>query len=108
MCAAFKMINSSELKKKIDENDDFVLIDVRNKHEYLSGHIQGAINIPLDSIISNPELEGIKKDDVLVLYCRSGMRSAAASEKLVNAGYINVYSAGGIVNWPYPLSTKTV
>lgn len=106
MSSNYKDINFSELKKKIDKVDDFILIDVRTKQEYDSGYIKSAINVPLDNILSIKDSKEISSDCDIVLYCRSGMRGRAAAEKLVQNGYTNVYCAGGIMNWPYELVKK--
>ena len=72
-----------------------VLLDVREPDEYLSGHIPGAINIPLG------EIEGtdIPKDTPLYIYCLMGSRSARAAQILAELGYSNVRSIGGIVRY---------
>lgn len=72
------------------------LIDVRTAEEFESGHIEGALNIPLGSVE-----EGVSKltgdmHDVILLYCRSGNRSGQAANLLNNAGYKLVFNAGGI------------
>lgn len=70
-----------------------VIIDVRSKGEYQSGHIKNSINIPLDSLQS--QLSKIKKDKPVITCCASGMRSAAAKSALKAAGFTEVYNGGG-------------
>ena len=70
-----------------------VIIDVRTKGEYAGGHVKGSINIPLDQLNSN--LKKIKKDDVVITCCASGMRSASAKSILKSSGYENVHNGGG-------------
>ncbi|MEI6508283.1 MAG: rhodanese-like domain-containing protein [Bacteroidota bacterium] len=70
-----------------------VIIDVRTKGEYAGGHVKGSINIPLDQLKSN--LKKIKKDDVVITCCASGMRSASAKSILKSSGYENVHNGGG-------------
>jgi phage shock protein E len=70
-----------------------VIIDVRTKGEYASGHINGSINIPLDSLTNN--LNKIKKDKPVITCCASGMRSASAKAVLKSKGYTEVYNGGG-------------
>lgn len=74
-----------------------VLIDVRTAEEFASGHIDGAINIPVESL--GERLGEVPRDVPVVLYCRSGRRSAAAAELLAQASYAQVYDLGGIQTW---------
>lgn len=74
------------------------LIDVRSPGEYASGHIDGARNIPLDQIGNRTKDVG-RKDKPVVVYCRSGMRSAQAKTKLEAAGFTEVYNLGGMSRW---------
>ena len=74
------------------------LIDVRSPGEYASGHIEGARNIPLGQIVSRAKDVG-RKDAPVVVYCRSGMRSAQAKSKLEAAGFTRVYNLGGMSRW---------
>jgi phage shock protein E len=76
---------------------DHVLIDVRTPQEFASGHIAGAINIPVESLSSR--LSEVPTDQTIVLYCRSGNRSAQASRILEQAGYAGIYDLGGIIDW---------
>lgn len=69
------------------------IIDVRSKGEYLGGHIKGSINIPLDTLNSN--LSKLKKDQIIITCCASGMRSTSAKRILKSNGYLNVYNGGG-------------
>lgn len=80
------------------------LIDVREPHEFWSGHLPEANNIPLGQV--NQITKKWNKDEPLYLYCRSGSRSAIAARLLKKAGYKRVYNLhGGIQAWPYPLSS---
>lgn len=97
-----KSIVKSEAVEKIDNGA--ILIDVRSASEYASGHIDGAINIDVNSILNlKGELEynnrNIAKTTVVILYCRSGNRSLQAANKLIELGYTNVYDLGSIDNW---------
>lgn len=78
-------------------NTSHLLIDVRTSEEFASGHIHGAVNIPVDSLQSR--LSEISGDQPIVVYCRSGNRSATASQILAEAGYANVYDLGGLNDW---------
>jgi rhodanese-related sulfurtransferase len=77
--------------------DDYYLVDVRTPEEYASGHIPKAINIPVSTISDNPPT--MNKDALIIVYCRSGSRSARAKDTLEEMGYTNVYNVGGIIDW---------
>lgn len=74
-----------------------LLIDVRTPEEFASGHISGAVNIPVESLQSR--LSEVSNGQPIVVYCRSGNRSATASQILEQAGYTSIYDLGGIVDW---------
>jgi phage shock protein E len=76
---------------------EHVLIDVRTREEFASGHIAGAINIPVEEV--SQRLAEFPTDQPVVLYCRSGNRSAQAANILTNAGYNGLYDLGGIIDW---------
>lgn len=77
-----------------------VLVDVRSKSEYNSGHIDGAKLLPVESInVSNAKEVIASKDTVVIVYCRSGARSASAAKVLEGLGYTNVYNLGAMSNW---------
>ena len=84
------------------EKDEIILIDVRTVQEYHSGHIDGAMSIPLDTLNEISSLE-IEKDSKIVVYCRSGNRRKTALQTLIDMGYSDVYDMGGIESWPYDL-----
>ena len=76
-----------------------VVIDVRTPEEFASGHIEGAINIPYDTITAKlPALARIGKNENILLYCRSGRRSAIAKQSLAELGYRNLQDGGGIAS----------
>jgi rhodanese-related sulfurtransferase len=77
--------------------EDHILIDVRTPDEFASGHIAGAVNIPVEEIADR--LDEVPQDKPVVLYCRSGNRSNQASGILVNAGFTGIYDLGGINAW---------
>lgn len=80
-----------------EANVSHMLVDVRTPEEFASGHIAGAVNIPLDQISSR--LSEMPQDGTLVVYCRSGNRSAQAISILQQAGYAKLYDLGGIISW---------
>lgn len=99
--AEYIKITAEEAKGIMEENPEAIIVDVRTKEEYDQGHIPGAILIPNETINKErpntlPDLE----TEILV-YCRSGNRSAQASRKLIELGYKKVYDFGGIIDWPY-------
>ncbi len=97
-----KKISSIEVYNNITTGK-YVIIDVREKDEYASGHIQNAINISLANL-SNEILDiVINKNTNIVVYCRSGARSLQSAKNLVDLGYTNVYDMGGILDWTYEL-----
>lgn len=91
--------------KKLKEENEIVIVDVRSYLEYQTGHIEGAINIPLNTITETENLKKILPDTkaTYVIYCRSGNRSKTASEILLQRGYENVFDLGGIENYPGPI-----
>ena len=97
---SYKTIDATDAYALMKENNDVVVIDVREESEYTKEHIEGSINIPLGSI----ETIDIDKDREIIVYCLSGVRSQNAAEKLVSMGYTHVYNIdGGLINWGYEL-----
>ena len=97
-------ITAQEAKKIMDSDPSARVIDVRERDEYAAGHIPAAINYPLRLITNsgNRWLAALaKKDEPLLFYCRSGVRSAEAALAFFRAGYTRVYDFGGILDWPY-------
>lgn len=84
------------------QEENVVVLDVRSPEEYASGHIENAVLLPLGEITESTASEVIPDKSVqVIVYCRSGVRSAEASKKLIELGYENVYDLGGIQSWPY-------
>ena len=99
----YQQISQDEAKEMMD-SQEVVILDVREQDEFDSGHIAGAVLLPVGSISEATAAEVIpKKDSVVLVYCRSGNRSKTASEKLVELGYTKVYEFGGINTWPYEI-----
>ena len=91
-------VSVSEAKQMVDTNPDIVILDVRTEEEYNDGHIGKAILIPVSELESR--LDELGKDTETLVYCRSGVRSATASQILTDNGFSNVYNMlGGIVAW---------
>ena len=99
--AEYKKISAADAKARMDSGDEIVVLDVRTKEEFDAGHIAGAILVPNETISNRqPELLPDLGAEILV-YCRSGNRSAQAAKKLIAIGYTNVADFGGIIDWPY-------
>jgi len=94
-------ITPEEVKEMIDRRDDFTLLDVRTTEEYRTGFIKGAVLLPDFELEAMAETVLPDKDRLIVVYCRSGARSARAAAKLVRMGYTNIRDLGGILMWPY-------
>lgn len=99
--AEYKKITAEEAKERMDKDDKVVILDVRTEEEYQEGHVPGAIVIPNETISSEPLEELPDMDQEILVYCRSGNRSAQAAKKLAEAGYTQVYDFGGIIDWTY-------
>lgn len=98
---SYVQITQEEAKKMMDEQD-VIILDVREQYEFDESHIKNAVLLPLGSISEKLAVAVIpEKDTIVLVYCRSGNRSKTASDALVNLGYTNVYEFGGIITWPY-------
>ena len=97
---SYEQITPAEAKEIMDERDGYVILDVRTQEEYDEAHIDGAILIPDYEIVAKAESVLKDKDQLILVYCRSGNRSKQASEKLVAQGYSNIVEFGGIIDWP--------
>lgn len=94
-------ISALEAKAMIDEQEDVIVLDVRMPEEFAEGHLEDALLIPDYELDARAEAELPDKDALILVYCRSGRRSAAAAGKLAAMGYTNIYDMGGILDWPY-------
>jgi len=103
--AAYHKITAEQAKERIDSGDDLVILDVRTQEEYDAGHIENAVLLPNETISdTQPDLlPGLNQE--ILIYCRSGNRSAQAAKKLAALGYTAVYDFGGIIDWPYDVVT---
>ena len=100
---SYEQISAAEAKKLMDSETDFAIVDARTQEEFDAGHIEGAIMIPEYEIEAKAESLLPDKDQLILVYCRSGRRSKIASEALVGLGYTNVKEFGGIIDWPYEM-----
>jgi len=97
----YRKISAEEAKKILDENPEIILLDVRTEAEYKEIRIPGSVLLPGNEIEDKAANRLPDKDALIIVYCRSGMRSNAAANKLISMGYTNVYDMGGIMSWPY-------
>jgi len=96
--AEYKKITSDEAKN-IMSTQKAIVVDVRSLEEYNEGHIPNAISVPLETIENEAEIKLKNKDDLILVYCRSGRRSREAALRLIEKGYTNVIDFGGIQDW---------
>ena len=96
---SYTKISQDEAKKMMEKDDGHVIVDVRREDEFASSHIPGAILIPNESIGTDKPAELPDPDQIILVYCRSGNRSAQAAQKLADLGYTNVFDFGGIMTW---------
>ena len=94
-------ITAEEAKQIMDNEDGYIILDVREQEEYDQGHIPGAILIPNGQISQQAEQILTDKNQLILVYCRSGRRSKLAADELVKLGYTNIKEFGGILDWPY-------
>ena len=97
--ATYTQISQDEAMQMMQDESDYLIVDVRRPDEFAEGHIAGAINVPNEEISDEmPELLP-DKNQLILIYCRSGNRSKEASQKLADIGYTKVYEFGGINTW---------
>ena len=101
--STYEQITAEQAKSIMDTEKDYVIIDARTEEEFAEGHIENAILIPEYEIANRAEKELPDKEQLILVYCRSGRRSKIASEELVKLGYTNVKEFGGIIDWPYKI-----
>ena len=99
--AVYWNITAEEARQIMDTEESCIILDVREQEEYDAGHIPGAILIPYTQIEEKAEEMLPDKDQLILVYCRSGRRSKLAAEALEDLGYTNIKEFGGIINWPY-------
>lgn len=100
---AHQTISPSEALEYLSGQELVLLLDVRTQAEYDQGHIAGAVLIPNTELSRRAPAELPDKDALIILYCRSGNRSATATRELADLGYSRVYDLGGIIDWPYDI-----
>ena len=95
----YRQVSPEEATAMMEEETDYIILDVRTQEEYETAHIPGAICIPNETIGTGDIPELPDKDQLILVYCRSGNRSKQASEKLAKQGYTNIVEFGGINSW---------
>ena len=95
----YRQVSPEEAAAMMEEETDYIILDVRTQEEYEASHIPGAICIPNETIGTDDIPELPDKDQLILVYCRSGNRSKQASEKLAKQGYTNIVEFGGINSW---------
>jgi len=94
-------VSPQEAMQMMSEANSYLLLDVRTEEEYLEIRIEGSLLVPDYEVRARIEAEVPNKDELVLVYCRSGRRSAEAAETMLELGYTNVYDMGGIIDWPY-------
>ena len=97
--ASYRQVSTDEAINIMKEEKDYIILDVRTPEEFKSKHIPGAINIPNETIGTEEIPELPDKEQLIMIYCRSGNRSKQAAEKLAAQGYTNIVEFGGINDW---------
>ena len=95
----YRSVSMDEAVKMMESESGYIILDVRRADEYAEGHIPGAINVANESIGTAEIPELPNKDQLIMVYCRSGRRSKQAAEKLISLGYTNIVEFGGIIDW---------
>ena len=99
--SVYENITAQEAKEIMDTQEGYIILDTRAQEEFDEGHIPGAIVLPHDEVLEKAESVLPDKDQMILVYCRSGRRSKLAAEDLVTLGYTNIREFGGIIDWPY-------
>ncbi len=95
----YRQIGMDEAVTMMEEESGYIILDVRTPEEFAGSHIPNAVNIP-NEVIGKEEIPELPdKEQLILVYCRSGNRSKQASEKLADLGYTNIVEFGGIIDW---------
>jgi phage shock protein E len=97
----YRLISPQDAKKRLDNNKNVLLIDVRTAEEFHNIRIPNSISVPLDNLKPGIEKAAPDKDTEIIVYCQSGARASTASKELAKMGYTNISNLGGIMGWPY-------
>ena len=97
----YEIISQAQAKDIIDNGTGYVIVDARTSEEFSEGHIKNAINLDYEEVTQKAESLLPDKNQLILIYCRSGRRSKIAAESLCQLGYTNVKEFGGIIDWQY-------
>ena len=98
--SVYRQISMQDAIGLMESETGYMILDVRTEAEFAAGHIPGAVCIPNESIGTAEIAELPDKDQLILVYCRSGNRSKQAAQKLAELGYTNIAEFGGIIDWP--------
>ena len=101
----YRQISMDEAVSMMERESGYIILDVRRPDEYAAGHIPNAINVANESIGTDEIPELPDRDQLILVYCRSGRRSKEAAEKLTKLGYTNIVEFGGILDWTGDIET---
>lgn len=104
--SSYQKISAEEAKEMMQADKNYIILDVRTIDEYNEGHIEGATLLPDNELEEKAESTLPDKEATILVYCRSGRRSAEATKELIKMGYTNVYDFGGIIDWTYEVVKK--
>ena len=96
----YRQVTMQQAVEMMEKEENYIILDVRTHEDFAAGHIPGAIVIPNETIGAEEIARLPDKDQLIMVYCRSGNRSKQASDKLVKLGYTNIVEFGGIIDWP--------
>ena len=102
----YMQITAKEAKNIMETETDYIILDVRTEEEFKEGHIKNALLIPDYEITEKAETVLTNKEQLILVYCRSGRRSKIAANELATMGYTNIKEFGGIIDWPYDVVTE--
>ena len=95
----YRQVSMDQAVAIMEREKNYIILDVRTPEEFAEKHIPNAVNIP-NEVIGTSEISALPtKDQLILVYCRSGRRSKEAAEKLVGLGYTNIVEFGGIIYW---------
>lgn len=103
----YRQVSQTEAVQLMETESGYLIVDVRRADEFTAGHIPGAINVPNEEIGPEDPSALPDRDQLLLVYCRSGNRSKQAAEKLAALGYSRVVEFGGILDWEGEIVTET-
>lgn len=95
----YENISMEKAKQLMEQETNYIILDVRTKEEYDNGHIPNAICVPNESIKDMPPAALPNRNQLILVYCRSGARSKQAAQKLALLGYTNIKEFGAIIDW---------